>query len=141
LKTRINTTRIIFNRASKTAKIKKVIVILDYMSAKVKLELYRLSISEAEQIGLEVKKEILERKKETLDMEKEVLQKLEIMKKSNLSEADTKKVNEKLVKIQLNLLEKANNKLEALTKDFGKVSSYTEEGDFKFNFILDHELI
>ena len=129
LEIKIYTTSIKLNKASKTAKIKKFIAILDYMSAKVKLELYRLSIAEAEQKAIERE-----------EKEKEALKKLEAMKKSTLSETDTKLVNEKLVKIQLNLLENANKGLKNLVKDFENLSNYEEKGDFKLSFNLDHEL-
>lgn len=108
---------------TKSSKTKKALAILDYIETKSRLELYRISLKK-----IENKKNVVNKK-------------LEEMKNSNLSEEENKRVNEKLVKIQLNLLENANNKINNLVKDFENFSNYEGKGDLKFNFNLDIEPI
>ena len=123
LETKINEIKNKLLTSQQTANTKKIISIINYLEAKVKLELYRLSISDWAELKNELEK------------------KLEEIKNSSLSEQETIEVNEKLIKIQLNLLENINNKLWKLTKDFENISSYEEKGDFKFDLNLKHELI
>ncbi len=109
---------------------KKVSAILNYLDTKVNLEKFRLSLKKSENL--------INEKNTTKDnLEK----RLEEMQTSTLSKADTKKINDKIVQIQLNTLKQVNNKIEILWKDFKKLTNHETKGDFKFNMDVDHDLI
>lgn len=104
-------------------KIKKLYILLSYLEAKVNLELYKI------------------KQNETNILETELNKKIEEMKNSTLSESENKVVNDKLVKIQLNLLENTSNIFENIIKEFDNISDYEGKGNIKFNFNLNHDLI
>jgi len=73
--------------------------------------------------------------------ESEIVSKLEQMKNPSLSEIEQKKVQDKLVKIQLNLLENTQNVVNNTIKNFEKLTNYEEAGDMKVKFSVDHETV
>ncbi len=72
------------------------------------------------------------------EIKSNVLRKFENIK---LSEAETKKVEDELVKLQLNLLENWISKLQNITDEFDEISNYEAKWDLKVNLDVDHESI
>lgn len=71
-------------------------------------------------------------------IENNVLRKFENI---DLSDKDTKKVEDKIVKIQLNLLENGIESLKSITDEFDNLSNYEEKWNFKINLDIDHDAI
>ena len=115
------------SNATQTTKIKNYIDIVNYINTKINLELYR--IQNKNNISLVEQKEI------------ELKNKIEEINNSSLSDNDTKIVNEKLIQIQLNLLEKAESNLDFLIDNFKEISNYEQKWDFKLTSNINHELI
>jgi len=56
-----------------------------------------------------------------------------------ISESDKKMVEDKIVKLQLNLLEKSENIMENILEEFEDISAYEETWDLKIDFSMDIE--
>ncbi|QFR38656.1 hypothetical protein A9Q91_00280 [Candidatus Gracilibacteria bacterium 28_42_T64] len=95
-------------------KAKKTLKIVNYLASKVKLALLQYDTTEL------------------------ILKEFET---STLSRSEQEKVNDKLVKIQLNLLNKGTKGLEKLIKDFEELSNYEAKGDLRMNLDIDQEKI
>jgi uncharacterized coiled-coil protein SlyX len=104
-------------------KYKKIERIVNYLDAKVSVSLDNL------------------KKKEEIALIKQEEKELDIMNNDSISDSDIKKVNDKLVKIQLNLLKKWEDNLNFLIKKFDELTNYEEKGNFNLNFKLNHELV
>lgn len=113
--------------SKQTAKVKKFNAILWYMAAKVDLELYKLNI-----ILKEENKQLAEKKAE---------EQIKAMKESKLSDSEMKKVENEIVKIQLNLFENFEDGLKSLTDEFNNLTNYEESWNLKMNFNFDHDLV
>ncbi len=108
--------------SKQTSKIKNYILIINYFDKKISLEIYKIEQAEKELILNEAEK------------------KLEQMKNPTLSDSDNKLVNDKLVQIQLNLLENFKSNLDSIITDFKELTSYEQKWNFKLDFNMDHEL-
>ena len=129
IQTKVYELKIKFSKLEQTTKVQNYILIIDYLSAKINLEIYKIK-KEEDTLAIQ------EKNNELIELE----QKIENMKNSNLSESDNKLVNDKLVKIQLNLLEKTSTNLDFVIKEFEKISSYEQKWDFSLNYNIDHDL-
>ena len=68
-------------------------------------------------------------------------EKIEESEKITLSSNEQKKVQDKIVKLQLNLLEKWASNLQSIIYDFEKLSNYEEKGNLKMSLNIDQEQI
>ena len=68
-------------------------------------------------------------------------EKKEIIINSKISESEIKKVNDRLVEIQLNLFNKWVDSLKLITEEFEKLSNSEEKGNFKMSFNFDQESV
>ena len=101
-----------------SSKSKNLMKILDYLDAKTKLALliFNDPVSEIEEL-------------------------LEDVENFKLSSNKEKEINDKLIEIQLNLLDKSTSILENIIDDFEKLSNYEEKGNIEMNFDFDEENI
>jgi len=123
LQTKINDIELKIYQSKNLKKYSRYLKLLNYLSAKVSLYLYKLNKK------LEDKKEL------------ESKNKLEEMNNSNLSENDKKLVEKKLVNIQLSLLDNAKWNFDSLLKDFDKLTNYEEKWNMKLNYQIDLEVV
>ncbi|MDD3646686.1 MAG: hypothetical protein PHH06_04760 [Candidatus Gracilibacteria bacterium] len=66
---------------------------------------------------------------------------LDTILNSDLSEAEKQKVEDEIVKLQLNLFEKGVDIIENIKDDFENLSNYEDKGNLKLDFNLDEETI
>jgi|TARA_Y100001960_G_C14572909_1_gene776782 hypothetical protein len=103
----------------KSSKAKKMMLILNYLDAKVNYELLKIEAQ----------------------ADKELEKTLETVKNPDISSSDLKKVEAEIVKIQSNLFENSVKNIETLTKEFEKLSNYENKGDIKMNLNIDQDQI
>jgi len=60
---------------------------------------------------------------------------------NNITEEENKKINEKLIQIQLNLLEKWTSHIQSLISDFKKIAQYEEKGNLEMNLAINQNQI
>lgn len=60
---------------------------------------------------------------------------------SNLNETEKKKVENEIVKLQLNLFDKTTKNLEVLFDEFEKLTNYEDNGNLKMNMNFDYDSI
>lgn len=65
----------------------------------------------------------------------------EIIAQNSISKEEKKQVEDKLIQIQLNLLEKWTSYLENLVSEFKKLTNYEEKWNFSMNLDIDQEQI
>ncbi len=111
-KNKMPAVKVAINKIADSDKRKKMLYVIDYLEANIDLAIFKI--------------------------ENNVLRKFE---NTDISDKDTKKVEDKIVKIQLNLLENGIDNLKSITDKFNKLSNYEEKWDFKMNLDIDHETI
>ena len=100
-------------------KSKKVLVIINYLEIKIALALLEMES----------------------DLDNIVEEKIKELETASISSEEQKNVQDKMVKLQLNLLEKWTASIQNLIDDFEKLSNYEEKGNFKMNLNIDQEQI